>query len=101
MRSTDEMTLAIHARAKALRREGENRRIMLLGGASTALTAALAALIVAFGGAGHRPVGAGFAAATLLGDGAGGYVLAGVAAFMAGVATAVTCIRRRNKNDRK
>ena len=100
MRSTDEMTLAIHARAKVLRREEQDKRIKLLGGASTALTAALAALIVAFGG-GHRPAGVGYAAATLLGDGAGGYVLAGVVAFMAGVATAVTCIRSRNKNDRK
>ena len=101
MRSTDEMTLAIHARAKVLRREEQDKRIKLLGGASTALTAALAALIVAFGGGGHRPAGVGYAAATLLGDGAGGYVLAGVVAFMAGVATAVTCIRSRNKNDRK
>ena len=58
-------------------------------------------LIGALGGLQHRAMNADYAAATLLGDGAGGYVLAGVAAFMAGVATAVTCIRRRNKNDRK
>ena len=101
MRSTDEMTLAIHARAKALRRAGENRRIALLGGASAALGLALVALIGALGGLQHRAMNADYAAATLLGDGAGGYVLAGVAAFMAGVATAVTCIRRRNKNDQK
>ena len=101
MRSTDEMTLAIHARAKALRRAGENRRIALLSGASTALGLALVALIGALGGLQHRAMNADYAGASLLSEGAGGYVLAGVTAFMAGVATAVTCIRRRNKNDRK
>lgn len=98
MRSTDEMTLAIHARAKALRRAGENRRIALLGGASAALGLALVALIGALGGLQHRATTAGYEGASLVADSSGGYVLAAVAAFMVGVIVTVICLRLKEKN---
>ena len=93
MRSTAEMTRAVHGRAAALRR----RRVASAGAASGALTVALLALIGRLGGLAHRPAAEGFAGASMLSDSAGGYVLAAVLAFMAGVIVAVALIRHRKR----
>jgi hypothetical protein len=50
------------------------------------------------GGTGHVP---GMYGSALLYSSAGGYVLAGVLAFTAGVAVTVICIRSRKKQDKK
>lgn len=91
MRTTEELILAVHARAVALRR----RRIASAGAASGVLAVALMALIGRLGGLAHRPAPEGYAGASMLSDSAGGYVLAAVLAFMLGVIVTVAYIRKR------
>ena len=97
MRTAEEMMRAVHARAAALRRSRHRRQLTLTGGACGLLSAALLTSIGIFGGLRLRPVNESYAEASLLSDSAGGYVLAAVAAFMAGVIVSVLCIRRRKR----
>ncbi len=97
MKTTEELILAVHARAATLRR----KRIASAGAASGALMVALAALIGRLGGLTHRPAAEGYAGASMLSEDAGGYVLAAVLAFMLGVVVTVACVQgRKRKTDR-
>ena len=92
MRTNEEIVRAVHARAKAKARRRESVRIALTGSACAMLTGLVILMISSFGGLRHAVRSTGFAGASLLSDSAGGYVLAAVAAFMAGVI--VTVVRQ-------
>jgi len=100
MRNTEERTALILQRAHALRRRREKRGTGALAALCCVLCAGLTALYRAAegGAAAHVP---GLYGAALLYGGAGGYVLAGVIAFAAGVAVTVLCIRYQKKDGGK
>ncbi|MCI2046619.1 MAG: hypothetical protein LKJ90_02745 [Faecalibacterium sp.] len=101
MRTTEEQLSEILHRKCAIQARRQKARIGSLSGLSVLLTAALA---IGFIDIGNLPPG--IPAQTvygsmLLGVSAGGYVLAGVAAFMTGVVVTVLCIRRRKNMKHK
>ena len=88
---------SLHRRMEVQSRRQEKQKMTAMGAASFALTACLLALF-ADRGMNHRSATATqYAGATMLFDNAGGYVLAAILAFMAGVVITVVCLRR-NKN---
>lgn len=97
MRTTEEIVRAVHVRANALRRKQEKTRLVLTGGAGTVLAGLLVLMISSFGGLQHEVRPTEFAGASLLADSAGGYVLAAVVAFMAGVIVMVVRQSRLKK----
>lgn len=98
MRNTSEMALAVRARALEKRRRRMRGRLALLGGVSGMLCAALVVLIGALDRPLHRALSVDYAGAALLFEGAGGYVLVAVAAFMIGAGVAVACVRGRRRH---
>ena len=93
--TAEERVASLHCRVDALRRARERNRTTALGATCCVLAAGLVALL-ADDGMGHSGGTAGvYAGATILFEEAGGYVLAAVSAFMAGVVVTVTCLRRR------
>ena len=97
MRTNGEIVRAVHARAHALAQRREKAKTVLTGGACVTLTCLLALMISDFGGLQHEVRPTGFAGASLLSDNAGGYVLAAVVAFMAGVIVMVVRQSRAKK----
>ena len=91
---------ALHRRMDALRQRREHRKTAMLGAGSTALFALLVGIV--FGG-GASPGGTAgmYTGAAMLFENAGGYVLAAVLAFMAGVVITVLCIRHKKKDEKK
>ena len=87
MRSPKERLALMHRRAGELKRKEDRRRLVTAGGASLGLFAVLlgAILSAARGGFAGYGTGGTFAGASLLPEGAGGYVLTAVIAFTAGV----------------
>ena len=99
MRTTEEIIRAAHERAHAVQRRNDNTRTAVTGAACAALAGCLVFLVARFGGAQHEILPSEYSGASLLADGAGGYVLVGLVAFMAG-AVVTTLIRRgRRKKD--
>lgn len=98
MRTTNDIVMAVHARANGLRRARARRRLALAGWAGGALGVMLILAIGSLSGLQHRAAGVGYEGASLLTDDAGGYVLAAVVAFMAGVAVTVLCMRSKDKD---
>lgn len=98
MRSAEERTALILGRTRSLRRDRERRRDAGLLSACCALCACLLLALTDGGAGGHVP---GFYGSALLYGSAGGYVLAGVSAFAAGVVVTVLCIRYKKKQDRE
>lgn len=96
----EERVASLHTRMNAERRVRERRKTGMIGAACTALTVCL--VLVIFGGGGDVHLGGVaslFSGATMLFNDAGGYILAAVIAFTAGVILTVMIIRRRNKDD--
>ncbi len=93
----EERVLALHARMDDRRRMRERQKTAVNGSAGAVLTICLAILV--FGGGGMHLGGAAgpYSGAALLFKDAGGYVLAAVLAFMAGVALTVFLLRRREQ----
>ena len=89
--TSEERMEALHARMAALREKRERRRTTALGAGSAGLAVCLAALI--FGGSHPGGTTGPYSGAMMLFGDAGGYVLAAVLAFMAGVVITVLCIR--------
>jgi hypothetical protein len=101
MLDTGQRTALILVRARTERRKRARRGDAGFAALAAALCACLAGLFRVCtdgGGAGYVP---GFYGSALLYGSAGGYVLAGVLAFAAGVAVTVICIRSRKKQDKK
>ena len=95
--------LEIKRREALLRKQREQHGILRLSTCSGALLLALAVCVMGWSrnapGLGRQtPYGS-----ILLADGVGGYVLAGILAFMVGVAVTALCIRyrTRKKNDER
>ena len=97
MRSSEEMKKAVHERAVIIRRRLLRRITVLSVVGSAVLSAVLLVLIGSETGLSHRMRAAEFAGASLLGENVGGYVLAGVAAFMAGVIVTLIAQHKRNR----
>ncbi|WP_458862568.1 hypothetical protein [Acidaminobacterium chupaoyuni] len=100
MMSAEERTALISRRTQALRQKREQRRDAKLATVCCALSICLVGLFHVLtdgGGASHMP---GLYGSALLYGGAGGYVLAGVLAFAAGVIVTVLCMRSQ-KGKRK
>lgn len=90
----------VRLREGRLRERRRQREQRLLFSACTGLGALLCAALALFGGTGPaQPPMTGYG--TMQFPGAGGYVLAGVLAFMAGVAAAALCFRPREKRRKK
>jgi len=101
MRNTDERTALIQQREQTLRRERAKHGNEALAAICCVLCVCLAGLFrvqTDGGGASYMPELYGSA---LLYSGAGGYVLAGVLTFTAGVVVTVLCIRKQEKNGGK
>ena len=94
--TSEERIASLHARMRGIRRKRERQKTAALGMACCALTVFMASMIMNDGA--HQGSTAGlYSGATMLFENAGGYVLAAVAAFMAGVVITVLCIRLKNK----
>ncbi len=95
--TADERVAALHQRMTALRRAREKQKTGAIGAACVVL--ALCLSLVIFTGSGGHPGGTAsmYSGAAMLFEGSGGYVLAAVIAFMAGVIVTVLLIRRKNR----
>ncbi len=94
MTDSNELVASLHRKMGARRRRREKRRTQALGAACAVLSICLAVLV--FGGEGHPMGTAGvFSGAAILFESAGGYVLAALLAFMAGVGVTVLIQRLR------
>lgn len=93
MRTTEARCDAVRRRAREMARSRRNRR-------TVALSAALCLMLVAALALALPRLTAGFSGAALLAEGAGGYVLVGVAAFMLAVALTLLCTRLREREKR-
>ncbi len=97
MRTNEEIVRAVRARAMEKTRRREKARLAFTGGSGAVLAGLLMLMISSFGGLQHEVRATGFAGASLLSDSAGGYVLAAVLAFMAGVIVMVVRQSRMKK----
>lgn len=101
MRDTDQRAAAIIRRTLEIRRRQEKRGSAALSAVCCALCICLVGIFrvsAGGGGAGHIPL---FFGSALLYGGAGGYVLAGVLAFAAGVVITVICIKLRSRQEKE
>jgi len=90
-----ERIISLHERMDHIRHRQELRKTGTLGSASVILAVYLF-LLIFNAGESNLGVAAGmYSGTTMLFDGAGGYVLAAVIAFMAGVIVTVMIIRNR------
>ena len=97
--TAEERISSLHERMDAKKRSREKRKTAAAGAVSVVLAVCLCLLI--FAGDAHSGSSAGmYSGATMLFGEAGGYVLAAVIAFMAGVAVTVLIIRKNRKNQK-
>jgi len=96
MRDREERAELILLRSSALRRRRKRRADAGLAAASGMLAALLIGIFRLLGDGGVSRA-TGFYGSALLYSDAGGYVLAGVAAFVLGAAVTAVCIRYREK----
>ena len=93
--TSEERVTALHERMDALRNRRERRKTAAIGAAGAVLSICLF-LIIFVGGGTHAGGSAGiYSGATILFEGAGGYVLAAVLAFMAGVVVTVMILKKK------
>ncbi len=86
----------IRSRTRQYRKRYETRRLFCLALCSLFLFTAIGVLFRSVQTPGAAAVAGGYGA-VLLRDGAGAYVVVGIAAFAAGVALTVICIRLKKK----
>ena len=91
---------AVRRRVRSLRRRRENRALSGLTMLSLLLLAGIGTLLHGVQLPGVSTV-AGSYGAVLLRDGAGAYILVGIAAFAVGAALTVLCIRYRKKKENR
>ena len=96
MRTTEERIEQLHRRAHEIKRESDKRAVRGWGGVSAALFVVLLVVTANLTGGMELADGSGLTGSSLLGESAGGYVLAAVIAFFVGaIITAVIYKRRR------
>ena len=101
MRTTEEQLNRMHQRAAEIRRQEEKSRIRILGSLSGGLLACLVVMLLGTDSLHHDILTGQSTGSSLLDDYTGGYVLAGVIAFIAGVIITTVIYKYRNWNDRK
>ena len=87
----------IRSRTRQYRRQHENRVLFSLAAFSLFLLAGIGGVFKSAQTPGIAAVADGYGA-VLLRDGAGAYVVIGIAAFIIGVTVTVLCIRLKNKS---
>ncbi len=95
MKTQEERIHHLHKRACEIRKKEEKFRIAGLGGLCTGLLIMLVTCVVGMTDVLHIPMEEGLQGASLLSDGVGGYVLAAVLAFFAGVIVTAAILRYR------
>lgn len=91
---------AIHSRTRRYRARDEARQLSCLAMCGTLLLAGINLLLHTVQSPGVAAVADGFGA-VLLKDGAGAYIVVGLAAFAAGVAATVLCVRMTYKTNHR
>ena len=97
--TAEERIRSLHTRMDALRRMRERRKTGLTGAACAAVALCLVCLIFD-GGAAHGGGAAGLYSGAMLFENAGGYVLAAIAAFMAGVVITAAILKKIKPDSR-
>ncbi len=100
MKSNEERITLLHLRADKLRRDQNRNHLIASGSVSALLLTALIVITVGLENSSIDTSESLYAASSLLSENAGGFVLAGVVAFMAGVIITVI-IRRYLENKTK
>ena len=95
--TSEERVGALHRRMEHLRHVQERRKTALLGAAGVLIAACLFLLIFMSGMAYTSGSAGMYSGAIMLFENAGGYILAAIAAFMAGVIVTVILIKRKNR----
>lgn len=98
--TTDTRVQAIRSRTRQYRTRCEARQLSILTACSLLLLAGIGLLLNHAQSSGVATV-AGAYGAVLLQDGAGAYVVIGIAAFAAGVAVTVLCVRLKSRAARR
>lgn len=98
--TTDTRVRAIRSRTRQYRARCEARQLSILTACSLLLLAGIGLLLNHAQSSGMATV-AGAYGAVLLQDGAGAYVVIGIAAFAAGVAVTVLCVRLKSRAARR
>ena len=99
MRTAEQRAAAVHKRTEELRRRREKDMLFLTGVCSCILLAVLIPVIAGLTGPSAESFSDVFTGASLLDPGAGGYVMAAVLAFMAGVIVTIAIIRKNRKSE--
>ena len=97
MRTTEERIELLHRRTREMERQRSNRQVAGFGGASALLALLLIAVMIQTIGLTPSGTDDSFTGSSLLGESAGGYVLAAVIAFFVGVIVTAVCYRMRHK----
>ena len=97
MRTDDERIEELHRRTEKLKKKRERRILAVSGSVSCLLAVLLIAVMLKTDRVYQSIAGSGFAGSSLLSDSAGGYVLAAVIAFFAGVILTALIYRSRKK----
>lgn len=97
MRVNAERIKAVHSKAVEIRRQTERRIISGLSACSLCLLAVIVRVMSGLNGLHESLQSDGFTGSSLLGSGAGGYVLVGVVSFAAAVIITVVCIKYRRR----
>ena len=98
MRTNEEVIRAVHMRAEKIRQRQERQHMLFAGSAGVILGGLLLFIILRVDGLQHEVIATGYAGTSLLTDSTGGFVLAAVLAFMAGVVVMVIIQAWRKKN---
>ena len=98
--TTDTRVRAIRSRTRQYRARCEARQLSILTACSLLLLSGIGLLLNHAQSSGVATV-AGAYGAVLLQDGAGAYVVIGIAAFAAGVAVTVLCVRLKSRAARR
>ena len=97
MRTTEERIASLHSRAGTIKRRREKRVLTALGSLSVLTVCLLIAIVIHADGLFHGVMSSQFTGSSLLSDGAGGYVLAALTAFFAGVIITAVIYKLRNR----
>ncbi len=101
MRTDQERIALLHRRAAQLKRQEEKKALALWGSVSVFLFMLLTAFTVRMTALPRTPGGGDYTGASLLAESTGGYVLAAVIAFMAGVIITVVIVKKqKNRKDK-
>ena len=94
MRTHEERRMLLHQRAEQLNRRRTKRAMAAFSSVSGILLVVLTSVIASWNGIGTGMIAGALTGSSLVSESAGGYVLAAVLAFVAGVIVTVLLIRR-------